>query len=464
MLTISFRPVIVRIIFLLILVAGFGALGWAVIRAAIGDSIMTFVQRSASLSPDAKREGADIAAKYSPRDPLIHWQRGGVYFDAANEEFEGKRLDVALDELHKATQMSPEDYRVWLALGRALDRSGSTAEARAALDKGLQLAPNHFETRWALGNHLLRAGDRDGSFTQMRLALANRPSALPLVFDYAWNVFQGDGKAIAKALDPPASVRSQMIAMLISRGKVEDGLALWREINSPTAKDVQRVTESLVNAGRFAAAYDLWKSAKILDPSRPEPDAGSLLANGGFERKFSVNSSTPFYEWRVAPGGVMRVSLDQKEPFEGNYSLRYSFNLDSNTAFTLAAQTMPVKPNKKYCLSFFVRTEELESLSTPFVEVYDAADIKRSHAATAPIPIRTIKWTEYEIAIPTAATTEALTVRLQRQPCPEDPCPIAGRAWFDDFKVRECAGARKLEKKEVQADPVDSKSPESGAN
>jgi hypothetical protein len=450
MLSISFRPMIIRLIFLLFLAGGFGLLGWIVGRAAIGESIMTFVQRSPRLSPEAKLEGADLAVKYSPRDPLIHWQRGGVYFTAASEDFEAKRLDVALDELRKAAQISPEDYRVWLALGRVLDRTGSTTEARAALEKALRLAPNHFETRWALGNHLLRAGDRNASFAQMRLALANRPSALPLVFDYAWTIFGGNGREIAKALDPPALVKSQMIAMIISRGKMEDGLSLWREMNSPTVKDVQRVVDSLVNAGRFTAAFDIWQSANI--PDRPSSDAHSLLANGGFEQKFSFNSNTPFFSWRVAPGGLMRVTLDQKEPHEGNYGLFYSFNLEGNIALTLATQTVPVKPNKKYCLSFFARTEDLESLSTPFVEIFDSADIKRAHSATRPIPNRDNKWNAYEIAIDTAATTEALTVRLQRQPCSEPPCPIAGRLWFDNFKLNECTGVRKVERRESQAD------------
>src|SRR4030095_3116564 len=99
--------------------------------------------------------------------------------------------------------MSPDDYRVWLARGRALDRGGDVAGARAAFERAIELAPNHFDPRWSFGNYLLRAGDREGSFAQMRLALSNRPSALPLIFDSPWGVYRGDGKAIAAALDPP---------------------------------------------------------------------------------------------------------------------------------------------------------------------------------------------------------------------------------------------------------------------
>jgi Tetratricopeptide repeat len=443
MVTISLRPVILRLSFFVFLAAGLGLLGWFIARAAIGDSFMTYVERSAVLSTEGRMEGADLALKFSPHDPLVRWQRGGVYFTAANDDLIDERLSVALDDLRQAARMSPEDYRVWLSLGRVLDRTGSTEEARAALDRALQLAPRHFEPRWALGNHLLRAGDRDASFAQMRLALANRPSALSIVFDYAWAVYQGDGRAIAEALAPPAEVKARLISLLISRGEVEEGLAVWREIDSPGLKDVQGVTESLINAGRFAAAYDIWSRADI--PDRPSADAHSMLANSGFEQTFASESKTPFYAWQTGRPVGVRVTLDRKEVLAGEQSLRISFNVEQNAAIILAAQTVPVKPKKSYCLSFFVKTEELESLSTPLVELYDSADMKRARAATAPFPIRDNKWTEYAISLDTLADTDALTIRLLRLPCAESPCPISGRLWFDDFKLLECEGLKKPE-------------------
>jgi tetratricopeptide (TPR) repeat protein len=449
MITISFRPIFLRIIFLLSLASGLGLLGWIVVHTAIGDSIMTYVRRNPALSLEGRLEGIDLAVKYSPRDPLVHWSRGGVYFSAANEELKEERLPTALDELRKAAQMSPEDYRVHLALGRVLDRTGSKAEARAALERALKLAPNHFETHWALGNHLLRSGEQEASFVHMRLALATRPSALPLIFDYAWASYQGDGKAVAKALNPPVEVKPQLVALMIFRGKVEDGLSLWRELNAPTThtppnlKDVQRVIESLINVGRYGSAYEIWKSANI--PNRPGQDDNSLLANGSFEQNFSPNLTTPFFAWRIVPSPEVRVTLDRIRPSGGNHSLRVGFNVEANTPITIATQTVPVKPKKRYCLSFLARTEQLQSLETPFVEIYDPADIKRAHAATARLPTRDNDWRNYEISLETAAATEALTVRLQRLPCAEPPCPIEGRVWFDEFRLDECTGVRKQE-------------------
>ncbi len=441
MLTVPLRPLPVRIIFLLALAAGLSPLGWMIVRSAIGDSVMTFVQNSPNLSLEAQLEGADLALRYSPRDPLTHWRRGGVYLKAANEELMESRLEVALDEFRAATRMSADDYRVWLALGRALDRSGSTADARQAFERAVELAPNHFDPRWAFGNHLLRAGDRDGSFAQMRLALSNRPSALPLIFDYAWNVYQGDGRAIAAALAPPPEVKARMVALLINRGRVDDALSIWREMNSRAANDAQRVAEALFNSGHFKQSYEVWNSVEI--PDRPSPDNGSLLANGGFERKLTLNDKTPFLTWHIRPAPGVKITLDRKEPRDGQQSFRAGFDVRGNAAFTIATQNVPVKPSTNYRLTFSVKIEELESLSTPIIEVFDSAyelvGGARVRVATPPLPNGKHPWTDFALEFTTNAQTEAVTVRIQRLPCPEPPCPIEGRVWLDEFKLVEKA-------------------------
>ena len=440
MISIPIRFLPIRILFLLALVAVLAVLGSLIVRGGIGDSVMTYVQRAPNLPVETQVEGADLALRYAPRDPSIRWRRGGVYLNAANEEQQESRLDVALEELRQAANLSPEDYRVWLSLGRALDRYGSTSEARQALDRAVELAPNHFDPRWARGNHLLRAGDRDASFAEMRLALANRPSALPLVFDYAWSAFNGDGKALAAALAldgaGAAEIKPKLIVLLIARGRVEDALAVWRGIASPTADDVRGVTEALVNAGRYRAAFDVWSNANLAD--RPVPDAGSLLANGGFEQ---MPSSAPFFNWRLLTGALAKLTLDRKGPREGKQALRAGFNVRDNVAFTIASQLVPVKASTAYRLSFWVKIEEMESLSAPIVELYDPAlevgAAGRARAATPPLPNKDHEWKEYQLDVTTNAATEALKVRVQRLPCSEAPCPINGRIWLDEFRLVE---------------------------
>ena len=130
MTSIPIRPVGLRLALLLALA---GLLGWLMLtisRAAVGDGYATYVERNSNLSDEARRAGADTAVRYAPHDPLVRWQRGGVYLTAAAEEQNETYLQTAVTELREAARLSPSDYRLWLTLGRALERNGAQSEAR----------------------------------------------------------------------------------------------------------------------------------------------------------------------------------------------------------------------------------------------------------------------------------------------------------------------------------------------
>ena len=198
-----------RIGLLLALVALCGWFGLTLIRMALGDGLVTALQRAPNLAAKTRLATADDAAAYSPADPLVRWERGATYLAAANEEQNNAYAQTAVSELRAATALSPRDARIWLAYGKALARAGDNAEAKAALTRATELAPNHFDPHWTLGNHLLRAGERDAAFAALQTALRKRPAALPLVFEYAWSFYQGDAAAVIRALNPPPALRAQ---------------------------------------------------------------------------------------------------------------------------------------------------------------------------------------------------------------------------------------------------------------
>lgn len=435
MATISIRPVIVRLLLLVMALAGFGVMSWLVVSSAIGDAVMRAVERTPNLPPEDKLQWADLAVGLAERDPLSHLGRGGAYLSAANEEQNDQFLATALEELRRAAKMNPEDYRTWLALGRASDRGGLQNEAREALEASVKLAPSHFEPRWALGNHLLRKGERDAAFAQFRQALAGRQSALPLVFDYAWDSFNGDGRAIASALALNGESRSQMIALLVGRNRHADAMNIWRETSNHSVAEVQQVASALFFANQMASAYEVWNSVQM--PDRPMPDAGSLLSNGSFEKQLVIDSKAPFLTWRIGPMGGVKVSLDRKAPQEGDQALRVSFEVRENIPQTFFAQTVSVKPSTTYQLSYAVKTEDLNGWSMLTLEAIDAADAGRLRATNDPLPNKTTEWKEELVKFTTAAKTEAVTIRFQRQPCPDPPCLLTGRVLFDGFKLSE---------------------------
>jgi len=433
MLTLSLRPLWLRLAFLLAFAAALTALGFFLTRTAMGDSLATFALRSADIDTAARLESADLAISYAARDPLVHFRRGNVYLAAASEDQSEARLATAVAEAREATRLGQEDTRNWILLGLALDRSQAKAEARAAMERAVQLAPQHFRPRWVLGNYLLRAGEREAAFAQFRVALANHPSELPLIFDYAWNAYHGDGRAIINALALSRKAQAELVSLFIARDRVEDALSIWREIDKPGADEVRRVAYALIGKRRFAAAYEIWRASA---PNElPSPEAGSLLANGGFESEITFNATLPFLTWQIKPQTGVTISRDSRDHRAGAYSLRVGIDLPGNPELMIAAQTVVVAPATVYRLSFAAQTEELRNLSPPLVEVYDAAHQQRLHVTSKRISTEQKQWQEQTVEFTTSPATEAITVRIVRPPCGDPPCPLKGHIWLDDFKL-----------------------------
>jgi hypothetical protein len=439
MLSIPIRFLALRLVLLLAGAGALGWLGWTIARAALGDSFITFVERHPNLSNEARLQGAERALAFAPSDPLVRWQRGGTFLTIASEEDADQLLPQAVAELRTAVRLSPADARIWLTLGRALERSGATAEAHAAFVRATELAPRHFETQWGLGNHLLRAGQRDAAFEILRQAWQTRPSSMPLIFDYAWNAFDGDSAAVSQALGVNALARSQVAALLVGRGRRDEALTLWRENGPHLADETLAFIQALTVAGHYRSAAELWQTGQPYGWPRAEAD--SKLANGGFEQNFDPQSNLPLFSWRSAPGPGVSVSLDRLNHAVGKFSLRLRFDAKDNPTLLLATQTVPVQPKTNYCLRFSYKTDTLQSLSTPVISVQDAADERRLAVSTPPLPNGTSDWQALSLRFTTKAETEAVTVRAQRLPCAEPPCPLNGRLWLDDFKLTECTSS-----------------------
>ncbi len=437
MITVPLRPIVFRALFFILVTIGLAALSWPVIRFTVGDSLMTFVLRNPNLEPSAQLQGADLAVRYAGEDPLLRMGRGAVYLASATNEQNDEQMNQAVEDFRLATKISPADYRSWMALGRALERSGDQQGARSALEKAMNLAPRHFDPQWAMGNFLLRTGDRESAFAHFRQALISRPLALPLVLDYAWDAYQGDGRAIAEALAPAKEAQAELAIFLVRHDRVDDAMNVWRNASIRKPLEAERVATALIGAGRMSAAYEVWSSAPA--ENHPAADAGSLLSNGDFELPLTLNSLTPFLAWRIALIGGVKVSLDRKDPKQGRQTLRIGFDARDNIPMTVVAQTVPVKASTVYVLTYAVKAEDLRSLGMPIVEVIDAADPRRLRLAAEKWPLGSSDWRIEQIKFTTDAKTEAVTVRLQREPCSEPPCPINGMVWLDSFKLVEAA-------------------------
>ncbi|MFN7946773.1 MAG: carbohydrate binding domain-containing protein [Blastocatellia bacterium] len=423
-----------RLIFLSGLAVLLGWLSWLCVRTAIGDSLVTYARRAVEADQGTRLQAVQAAADYVSDDPSVRFQSGLVYLDAFNNGADERNLANAIQELRAAAQINPEDYRIWLALSQALERSTESslqAEAQRSLEQAVRLAPRHFEPHWTLGNFLLRAGKREPACAAFRAAVTSRPEAFPLIFDSLWEAWQGDLPALIHALDLPPAARSQMAVALAHRRQLTQALAVWQE--SDQTQDISRLmTSTLLDGGFYSAAFEVWRKTPGL--SLPVLDNGSLLSNGGFDQEIALGSKAPFLTWQINPYEGVNAVLDEQQPHSGRYSLRIGFGTKDSGEFEFARQNVPVSPATSYRVSFVVRSQELKSFSPPLIEVTDMAGAEKLGSA-APTESDIREWRESAIDFTTKPNTEAVAVRIFRRACPESPCPLTGRFWIDSVRL-----------------------------
>ncbi|MGI9105572.1 MAG: hypothetical protein ACR2G4_04915 [Pyrinomonadaceae bacterium] len=84
----------------------------------------------------------------------------------------------------------------------------------------------------------------------------------------------------------------------------------------------------------------------------------------------------------------------------------------------------------------------MKSVSTLITEIVDAgAEPGRVLATAEPLANGASDWQAVALDFNAPARAEAITVRLNRAPCPAQVCPLFGKVWYDDFDLQRVGGA-----------------------
>src|SRR3954464_4407942 len=119
---------------------------------------------------------ADRAVALSPADSETHSARALVLYQSED-------LKNSIRELENAAILRPQDYLLWLQIGRARDEAGDAPGALIALNKHSRFAPFYSDPSWQYGNVLYRSGRFDEAFRELAAAAASDPSLSPVLMD-----------------------------------------------------------------------------------------------------------------------------------------------------------------------------------------------------------------------------------------------------------------------------------------
>ena len=400
---------------------------WFVVRWYVGNTIAEYFQ-----AQDHRLETAQMAVSLAPNDPLPHWRLGNL----ALKELPPDQISLVVAEYEKAVSLSPNDYRLWMEFGGALEQAGDFDKAEKALREAVKLAPSYAYPRWYLGNLLLRTDRYSEGFAELQRASEENGQFQAQLFNLAWQLNKDDFDALRAAVGTSPGIRAAFSQYLVERGRYDDGLKLWNTLTETEKRESRfagdPIIASLISAQHFHQALAIWN--EVAPGPAYTAELGHIL-DGGFENNLAHGPGAVF-GWQVQSNSQVQIGIDAGQGHTGSRSLRVYFQVRSHIDTINVSQLVPVKPNTEYDFECYLKTEKLESAETPVIVVVNAGDDK-ALAGSAAAPSGNSDWQRISLSFKTGEKTEAVQVKMVRNSCADSPvCPIFGTVWYDDFDLK----------------------------
>lgn len=400
---------------------------WFVVRWYLGNTIAEYFHPE-----DRRLETAQLAVSLAPNDPLPHWRLGNI----VQTELPPDQIGLVVSEYEKAVSLSPNDYRLWMEFGGALEQAGESDRAEKALREAVKLAPSYAEPRWRLGNLLVRTDRYDEGFAELRRASEANDQFVSQLFNLAWQLYKDDFEQMRAAVGNRPEVRADFSRYLVGRGRYDEGLRLWGSLTESEKKTNRQTSDaiigSLIDADRYHQAMNIWNEVAPGPAYNASP--GHIL-DPGFEDNLAHGPGAVF-GWQVQSNSQVQIGIDGGQGHSGSRSLRVFFQVRSHIDTINVSQLVPVKPNTEYDFECYLKTEKLESAETPVILIVNAQN-DGALATSAAAPSGSSNWQRISLSFKTGEQTEAVKVKMVRNSCGDSPvCPIFGTVWYDDFDLK----------------------------
>jgi tetratricopeptide (TPR) repeat protein len=351
-------------------------------------------------------------------------------------DFEQPEPALAVQSLRKAVALDPYSAEALLDLAAAYDGQNDTADARQAFLAAQREYPLSADVAWSYGNFLLRQGEQDAAFREIRKAVELEPKRAAEAFSRALRVQPDANVLLDKAVPPSPATYLPILHSLADAGDLDDEQLVWNRLIAlrqkvPISEMVVFIDE-LIRRRRVADAVHAWSEAVSIMQNPPPPDpAGSLLWDGSFESGYIGGG----FAWNFAPANSdVQVSLDQSEKHSGERSLRILFNGHRNISFEDGCHTFVPQPAKRYLLSAWVKTQSLTSSEGVRLQIFVLTPTNNQSVTTEDVR-GTQPWQQIQLAwvAPPGAGLGSVCVKRNMSDMPGSD--IQGAAWLDDISM-----------------------------
>jgi tetratricopeptide (TPR) repeat protein len=378
------------------------------------------------------RAGYERAVALEPANARNWFLLGRSYL----YDFEQSEPALAVQSLRKAVSLDPYSAEALLDLAAAYEGQGDSSDARQAFLAAQHVYPLSADVDWSYGNFLLRQGEQDAAFSEIRKAVGLEPKRAAEAFSRALRVQPDANVLLDKAVPASPAVYLPILLSLSNAAELDNAQLVWNRLVALQQKvpmsEMYFLINELIQQRRVPDAVHAWNQAVSIMQNPPPPDAaGSLLWDGGFESGYTGGG----FSWHFIPAtSDVQISLDQAEKHSGERSLRILFNGHRNISFEDGCHSIAPEPGRKYLLSAWVKTQSLTSSEGVRLQIFVFTATNNESVVTEDVH-GTQPWKQVQLlwVAPPGAGFGSVCVKRKMSDMPESA--IEGAAWLDDISM-----------------------------
>jgi len=349
-------------------------------------------------------------------------------------DFRSMDLKKSLAYLCGAIERNPLEQTYWINLAKIRQQSGEQEKFESALVNAIRVNPTGYQGRWVVGNLYLQGEVVEKALPHFSYLLRYYPEQSGTVYDL-WSKVVDDPDFILEKLVPqdPLAI-STYLSYLYDAGDWGSAKKVWRKRASlgekPDRNETLRHIDFLISRNELDEAMEVWK-ARLQQEKRSLPFDGNVVTNGSFEEENILGGG---FDWKIAEVKGAKVSRDHSVAFEGNHSIRISFEGKENVDFHHLHQVVPLKPSTDYLLKAWIRTKEISTKSGPRIEIYG---IGSAFHASSEAVVGDNAWRELSVRFRTPPKSKGGVVRVRREKTDKFDRLISGTVWIDNVRLME---------------------------
>jgi tetratricopeptide (TPR) repeat protein len=368
------------------------------------------------------------AAELEPGN-AAHWQRLGRY---RQFDFENADVALAVSSFERASRLDPGNPHYWRELAAAYEVAGEPSAALAAFDRARASHPVSALVAWHFGNFLIRRGDLDPGFAEIRRAVLGEKSLLYPAVSVCWRAAGDADRLLDEVLPSTGEAYAAAMSFFLVQQETQAAFLVWRRWVTAKSdfnlRPALSLLDQLLRDLRWTDAADVWrKSLEAAALTVPPLEPGSLVTDGGFARDF-VNGG---FGWRRQSVTGALIGFDEGA---AGRSLRVEFDGTANLDFAHVSQWVLVEPGVRYRFRARLRTKDISTDTGLQFLILSRHTSDPLLVYTSPL-LGTLNWTSQEVEFTAGRSTHVVEIILRRAPSRKFDNKIKGTVWVDDVSL-----------------------------